>query len=103
MTERADDPRESAGNGRGAVIFITVGAIVLGAIHLDLWWWDDGTLHFGFLPTGLAFHVLFSLLAAALWATACVIAWPKALEVPDDPSAGAPLDTPAPAPTGGDA
>ena len=36
--------------------------LVLALIHQDFWLWDDGTLLFGFLPIGLAYHVV--LLAA---------------------------------------
>ena len=43
-----------------AVCCVVVGAIILAILHQDWWWWDSDTLVFGFLPTGLAFHVLYS-------------------------------------------
>ena len=59
---------------------VLVLALGLAVIHQDWWWWDSDTLVFGFLPTGLAFHALYSILAACLWAFACKAAWPKGLE-----------------------
>jgi hypothetical protein len=65
---------------RQAVILVVSLAIVLGVLHQDWWWWDDNTLLFGFLPIGLGYHALFSLMAASLWALAIKIAWPHHLE-----------------------
>ena len=53
-------------------------------LHQDLWLWTDGTLVFGFLPAGLAYHVGFSLATAGLWGLAIRFAWPKDLEVDTD-------------------
>ena len=39
-------------------------------LHHDWWLWDDGTLVLGFLPIGLAYHVVFSVAAGCLWAWA---------------------------------
>lgn len=39
-------------------------------LHHDWWYWNDGTLVFGFLPVGLAYHVGYSIAATALWAVA---------------------------------
>jgi len=50
-------------------IFWTVFAVLV-ILHHDWWFWDDGRLVLGFLPVGLAYHVLFSLAAAGLWAWA---------------------------------
>ena len=55
-------------------------AIVLAILHHDFWFWDDTTLVFGFLPIGLAYHSLFSLLAAGIWALAIKYAWPSHIE-----------------------
>ena len=60
-------------------LLITLG-ILLFILHQDCWWWDDKTLIFGFLPIGLAYHALFSLLAAGLWALMVKFAWPGAWE-----------------------
>lgn len=68
---------ESSKGGRNLVIGL---AVLLAVLHQDFWWWDDSTLVLGFLPTGLAYHALFSLCAAGLWAVAIKIAWPHHLE-----------------------
>ncbi len=81
--------------GRKGPMVILVLAVILGLLHQDLWWWDDPTLVLGFLPTGLAFHITFSLLAASLWALAVRIAWPHHLE--DEVAAEAPVG-PGPGP-----
>ena len=60
------------------VIWITF--IVLFFLHQDVWYWDDRTLVFGFLPIGLAYHALFSIAAALLWAAAVKWAWPSDVE-----------------------
>lgn len=65
---------------RAPAVVIVVAAVVLGILHQDCWWWDDGTAVFGFLPLGLAFHALYSILAACLWACAVRFAWPRDLE-----------------------
>ena len=55
--------------------------VVLFFLHQDVWYWDDRTLVFGFLPIGLAYHALFSIAAALLWAAALKWAWPSEIEV----------------------
>ena len=55
---------------------VLVALLVLGLLHQDFWLWDSATLLLGFLPYGLAYHVGFSLLTAALWAIAVRFAWP---------------------------
>ena len=44
------------------------------------WFWSNRTLVFGFLPIGLAYHALYSIATAVLWACAVKFAWPKNLE-----------------------
>ena len=53
---------------------------LLALLHQDFWYWDDATLVFGFLPVGLAYHALYSLLAALLWWMALNYAWPHEVE-----------------------
>ena len=65
---------------RASSWFIWTAVVVLGVIHQDLWFWDDRTLVFGFLPVGLAYHALFSLVAAAVWWCAVCFAWPTHIE-----------------------
>lgn len=55
-------------------------AVALAILHQDFWYWDDTTLVFGFLPIGLAYHSLFSILAATVWALAVKFAWPSTIE-----------------------
>ena len=37
--------------------------LVMAILHQDVWFWDDRSLVFGFLPIGLAYHVAFSIAA----------------------------------------
>jgi hypothetical protein len=46
-------------------------------LHQDFWLWDSQRIVLGFLPVGLAYHVLFSLLSALLWAGALKTIWPS--------------------------
>ena len=59
---------------------VWLGVIVLFVLHQDLWFWSDRTLLFGFLPVGLAYHALYSIAAAVLWALAVRYAWPQRIE-----------------------
>ena len=62
--------------------FLLVSLLVLLALlHQDFWWWDDPTPVLGFLPIGLAYHALYSILAAVVWALAVKFAWPSEVEV----------------------
>ena len=60
--------------------FILILGVALFFLHQDFWNWTDRHLVFGFLPVGLAYHALFTIAAALLWAYAIRIAWPKDLE-----------------------
>jgi hypothetical protein len=51
-------------------------AALLALLHQDVWWWSDATLVAGSIPVGLAWHVAFSLAAAALWGAVGRWAWP---------------------------
>lgn len=53
--------------------------IVLFILHQDFWLWDNTNLMLGFLPVGLAYHVLFSIAAAVAWFLAIQFAWPDEL------------------------
>ena len=60
---------------------LIVAAVLLAVLHQDFWWWDAAEpLVFGFIPIGLAYHALYSLLAAGLWASAVKFAWPTHIE-----------------------
>jgi hypothetical protein len=73
----ANDPRTQSKSGRNLIIVLVIAMAIL---HQDFWWWDSSTLVFGFLPIALAYHALFSIVAACLWAFAIKIAWPYHLE-----------------------
>jgi hypothetical protein len=63
-----------------------ISLVVLIVLHQDWWLWSDGTLLFGFLPVGLAYHVGISLAAGILWAIAVFYAMPEIFEA--DPEEG---------------
>ena len=54
--------------------------LLLVVLHQDVWFWDDATLVFGFLPMGLAYHALYSVVAGLIWFVALHYAWPKEVE-----------------------
>lgn len=60
-------------------IFVVV-FIVLAILHQDFWNWDSAELVFGFMPVGLAYHALYSMVAAAFWGIVMKVAWPHDLE-----------------------
>lgn len=60
------------------VIWLLVLALVI--VHQDIWFWNDETLVFGFIPIGLAYHAGISIAASIVWFLATIFAWPKALE-----------------------
>jgi hypothetical protein len=55
---------------------IWIAFVLLLVLHHDWWLWDSEYLVFGFLPVGLAYHALISILAGVLWALATFYAWP---------------------------
>lgn len=58
-------------------------------LHQDFWNWEKiHPLVLGFLPVGLAYHVGYSLLAAALMAVMVRSAWPDDLDPVEAPPAG---------------
>jgi hypothetical protein len=54
-------------------------AVLLFVLHHDWWLWDDPSLALGFLPAGLAYHVVYSLACGLLWFLAVRFAWPDDL------------------------
>ena len=60
------------------VLALLVLALIV--LHQDFWLWEDKRLVFGFLPMGLAYHMLSSCAAAALMAALVKFAWPADLE-----------------------
>ena len=64
---------------KASAVFVVV-FIVLAILHQDFWNWDKATLVFGFMPIGLAYHALYSIVAATFWAIVMKFAWPHHLE-----------------------
>ena len=60
--------------------FVWILVAALAVLHQDFWYWNDGTLVFGFMPIGLFYHAMFSLAAAGVWALAVIFAWPTHIE-----------------------
>jgi len=56
---------------------VIVLAVLLAILHQDFWLWDSKVLILGFLPIGLAYHVLYSLMAACLSLLAIKYWWPR--------------------------
>ena len=54
--------------------------LVLAVLHQDFWNWDNSKLVLGFMPVGLAYHALYSIVAATFWALVVIFAWPTKLE-----------------------
>ncbi len=59
---------------------IWVMVLLLVVLHQDNWFWNDGTLVFGFLPMGMFYHVCLSVAASVVWLLACQFAWPENLD-----------------------
>ena len=56
------------------VVWILVALLVV--LHQDVWYWDDDSLLFGFLPIGMAWHIGISIAASIVWFLAIQFAWP---------------------------
>ena len=68
--------------------YVVWGLVVLLAIlHQDVWFWDDKTLLFGFLPITLGYHACISICAAITWYLATLYCWPEEIAEESAPSA----------------
>lgn len=70
---------------RRALLATLVVAVYL--LHQDFWLWHEARpVVFGLLPAGLAYHVLYSIVAAAVMWLLVRFAWPvlRDVEVPED-------------------
>lgn len=65
-------------NNKRTWIYLLV--ILLAIFHQDFWLWNDVRLVFGFMPVGLAYHALYSVAAALIWALAVRYAWPSLID-----------------------
>lgn len=50
--------------------------VLLILVHQDVWFWDDKSLVFGFMPITLLFHASISLAASITWFMATKFCWP---------------------------
>jgi hypothetical protein len=57
-------------------------------LHQDWWLWTDKTLVFGFLPSGLAYHAVYCLVATATMWLLVRYAWPADIEEAEAALAG---------------
>lgn len=71
-------------------IFLWIVVAILIIAHQDTWNWESKELVFGFMPIGMAYHVLISILAAVVWLFAVNFAWPEDLENEDQTSEAKP-------------
>lgn len=60
------------------LVWLAVGLLFI--LHQDFWWWDNPSLVFGFLPIGLAYHLVFSVAAGCTWFAMIKFAWPSHVE-----------------------
>ena len=70
-------------------IFLWILIAILIVAHQDFWNWNDGTLVFGFIPIGLAYHMGISATAGVVWFLMVNLAWPKQLDEIDTQPADA--------------
>lgn len=63
-----------------STVVILIAFVVLAVLHQDFWNWDSAHLVFGFMPIGLAYHALYSIVAATFWFIVMKVAWPTELE-----------------------
>ena len=58
-----------------------LGVVTLYALHQDIWFWDVAQpLVFGFLPVGLFYHAVYSVVIALFMVVLVKVAWPVELE-----------------------
>ena len=50
--------------------------LLLIVLHQDVWFWNDRTLVFGFMPITLFYHACISVAAGFTWFLATKFAWP---------------------------
>ena len=68
------------------LIFLLIAGVYV--LHQDLWnWTKSEPLVFGFLPPGLAYHALYSIIAAVMMAILVKTVWPKHLEIEESEKA----------------
>jgi hypothetical protein len=74
-------PDTSLDHGIVKTLILVLLVLAVYALHQDVWFWRSARpLVFGFLPVGLAYHALYSGLAALVLAILVRHAWPGHLE-----------------------
>jgi hypothetical protein len=75
-------PGNTRGPGSGTVAMLVVAFFVVLILRHDYWWWKDARpLLFGFLPVGLWWQGLVSILACIMMWLMVRFAWPGRLEL----------------------
>lgn len=60
---------------------LTLAVVGLLALHQDIWYWTTARpLVWGFLPVGLFYHALYTLLVAGVMMVLVRYAWPSEIE-----------------------
>lgn len=59
------------------VVWLLVVALII--LHQDLWYWDDRTLVWDFMPITLLWQAGISVGAGLVWFLATIFAWPSDL------------------------
>ena len=70
----------SSGRDSRKKVFVWGLIFILGVVHYDFWYWSDTSVVFGFMPVGLFYHALISLLVGVCWALVVRYAWPDWIE-----------------------
>ena len=60
--------------------FVIIAIVALLVAHQDYWQWPKDELVYGFLPYNMAYHIVISLVTAAVWILVCLFCWPKDLD-----------------------
>jgi len=71
--------------------FVVLLVLLLLICHQDGWWWDSiDPLAFGFMPIGLTYHVLFSIVSAVVGVLAVRYCWPSDVDIAEHETIAAP-------------
>jgi hypothetical protein len=74
-------------------ILLTLLVAGLYVLHQDFWNWKRiEPLVFGFLPVGLAYHVIYSIAASLTMVVLVRFAWPKGLSPDEQPASSKPRE-----------
>jgi hypothetical protein len=66
-------------------VVLVILVLAVYALHQDFWNWKDAAPVFGFLPIGLAYHAVYSIVCAITMFVLVKFAWPAHLEEVDVP------------------